>query len=242
MQPLAGKTALITGAERGIGRAIALRLAADGAAVIVNFLGDAKAAQAVTEAIVLRGGSARAFQADVSDLDQVKAMFGSIDGLDVLVNNAGVGTPGELGQIDPDVFDSVFAVNVRGPMLCAQEALAHMSRGGRIVNVSSSTTEFPLPGMSAYVASKAALRALTEVWAKELGRRGINVNSVMPGPTSPGMADLAPPEIREAVAQSSPYGRLGAAEEIADAVAFLCGPDSRWVSGHHLLVNGAASA
>lgn len=242
MQPLAGKTALVTGAERGIGRAIALRLAADGAAVIVNFLEDSRAAQAVTEVIVSRGGSARTLQADVSNRAQVKAMFGSIDGLDVLVNNAGVGTPGELGQIDPDVFDRVFAVNVRGPMLCAQEALAHMSRGGRIVNVSSSTTEFPLPGMSAYVASKAALRALTEVWAKELGRRGINVNSVMPGPTSPGMADLAPPEIREAVAQSSPYGRLGAAEEIADAVAFLCGPDSRWVSGHHLLVNGAASA
>jgi len=242
MQPLAGKTALVTGAERGIGRAIALRLAADGAAVLVNFLEDSAAAQAVADAIVAAGGSARTLRADVSDASQVKAMFGVIDVLHVLVNNAGVGTPGALGSIDPAGFDGVFAVNVRGPMLCAQEALALMPPGSRIVNVSSSTTVFPLAGMSAYVASKAALRALTEVWAKELGGRGINVNSVMPGPTSPGMADLAPPELREMVAQSSPYGRLGSAAEIADAVAFLCGPDSRWVSGHHLLVNGAASA
>jgi 3-oxoacyl-[acyl-carrier protein] reductase len=242
MQPLFGKTALVTGAERGIGRAIALRLAADGATVIVNFLEDSAAAQAVVDAIVAAGGVARALCADVSDPSQVKAMFGAIDALHLLVNNAGVGTPGALGDIDPAGFDAVFAVNVRGPMLCAQEALALMPPGSRIVNISSSTTVFPLPGMSAYVASKAALRALTEVWAKELGGRGINVNSVMPGPTSPGMADLAPPELRAIVAQSSPYGRLGSAAEIADVVAFLCGPDSRWVSGHHLLVNGAASA
>jgi len=242
MQALAGKTALVTGAERGIGRAIALRLAADGAAVILNFLDDGAAAQAIADVIVADGGSARTVRADVSVPSQVKAMFSAVDVLHILVNNAGVGTPGALGHIDPDAFDGVFAVNVRGPMLCAQEALAFMPPGSRIVNVSSSTTVHPLPGMSAYVASKAAVRALTEVWAKELGVRGINVNSVMPGPTSPGMADLAPPQLRELVAQSSPYGRLGSADEIAAVVAFLCGPDSRWVSGHHLMVNGAASA
>lgn len=242
MRPLEGRTALVTGAERGIGRAIALRLAADGATAIVNYLADAGAADAVVSAIVTAGGAARALQADVSDASQVEAMFSAVPHLDILVNNAGVGTPGMLGEIDPAVFDAVFAVNVRGVMLCAQSAIARMPSGGRIVNLSSSTTVHPIPGMSAYVASKAAVRALTEVWAKELGGRGITVNSVLPGPTSPGMADLAPPALREAVARASPFGRLGQAAEIADAVAFLCGPDARWVSGHHLLVNGAASA
>jgi 3-oxoacyl-[acyl-carrier protein] reductase len=242
MQPLNGSTALVTGAERGIGKAIALRLAADGADVVINFLEDCAAAAAVAATITGRGGRARTVAADVSDPAQVKQLFADLGRVDILVNNAGIGLPGALGEIDPAVFDRVFAVNVRGPMLCAQEALARMPRGGRIVNVSSSTTEFPLPGMSAYTASKAAVRALTAVWAKELGARGITVNSVMPGPTSPGMADLAPVEVREAVARASPFGRLGAAEEIADAVAFLCGPDARWVSGHHLMVNGAASA
>jgi 3-oxoacyl-[acyl-carrier protein] reductase len=242
MKALEKKTALVTGAERGIGRAIALRLAADGAAVIVNYLADATAAAAVVAEITAAGAQAYALQADVSDSAQVDAMFGAIPELHLLVNNAGIGTPGMLGQIDPAAFDGVFAVNVRGVMLCAQAAIARMPSGGRIVNISSSTAVHPIPGMSAYVASKAAVRALTEVWAKELGARGINVNSVLPGPTSPGMADLAPPELRDAVARASPFGRLGQASEIADAVAFLCGPDARWVSGHHLMVNGAASA
>lgn len=242
MRPLEGKTALVTGAERGIGRAIAMRLASDGASLVVNYLADAEAAAQVVDAILSAGGSARALRADVSDAAQVDTMFAAVPELHVLVNNAGVGTPGMLGDIDPAVFDGVFAVNVRGVMLCAQAAIARMPAGGRIVNISSSTAVHPIPGMSAYVASKAAVRALTEVWAKELGARGINVNSVLPGPTSPGMADLAPPELRDAVARASPYGRLGKASEIADAVAFLCGPDAGWVSGHHLMVNGAASA
>lgn len=242
MPALSGRTALVTGAERGIGRAIALRLARDGASLIVNYLADAAAAASVVSEIMAAGGEARALQADVSDAAQVETMFRAVPELHVLVNNAGVGTPGMLGEIDPVVFDGVFAVNVRGVMLCAQGAIARMPAGGRIVNISSSTAVHPIPGMSAYVASKAAVRALTEVWAKELGVRGITVNSVLPGPTSPGMADLAPPELREAVARASPFGRLGQASEIADAVAFLCGPDARWVSGHHLMVNGAASA
>ena len=242
MATLSGKIALVTGAERGIGREIALRLARDGASVGVNFLSDTAAAEAVCAEIRALGAEARALQADVSDADAVSSMFLQIPALDILVNNAGVGTPGALGDIDPAVFDGVFAVNVRGTLLCAQHAIARMPNGGRIVNISSSTTVHPIPGMSAYVASKAAVRALTEVWAKELGGRGINVNSVMPGPTSPGMADLAPPELREIVARASPWGRLGNAAEIADAVGFLCGPDARWVSGHHLMVNGAASA
>jgi 3-oxoacyl-[acyl-carrier protein] reductase len=117
-----------------------------------------------------------------------------------------------------------------------------MPAGGRIVNISSSTTQFPIPGLSVYTATKAAVRALTEVWAKELGGRGICVNTVVPGPTSPGMADLAPPEVQEAIRKASPFGRIADADEIAAVVAFLCSEDARWISGQHVLVNGAATA
>jgi len=240
--PLKGTTALVTGAERGIGRAIALRLAEEGAAVIVNFLEDREAAEAVVAAAGKLGASARAVQADVSDAVQVAAMFAQIDSLDCLINNAGTGVPGRLDEIQPEHIDAVFAVNVRGAALCAQAAAARMGRGGRIINMSSSTTLYPLPGMSVYTASKAALRSFTEVWAKELGARGINVNSVLPGPTSPGMLDLATEEIRQAMARASPYGRVGHADEIADVVAFLCGRGARWISGQHIVVNGAANA
>ena len=188
------------------------------------------------------GATARAVQADVSDAVQVAAMFAQIDRLDCLINNAGTGIPGRLEEIRAEDIDAVFAVNVRGAAMCAQAAAARMGRGGRIVNISSSTTLYPLPGMSVYTASKAALRSFTEVWAKELGERGINVNSVLPGPTSPGMLDLATEEVRQAMALASPYGRVGHADEIADVVAFLCGSGARWISGQHIVVNGAASA
>jgi len=242
MRSLRGKVALVTGAERGIGRAIAHRLAAEGAEVIVNYPGAAEPAERVAAEIRKAGGVARTAQADVSDEAQVSAMFQALPPLDILVNNAGIGVPAMLGEITRDMLESLFSVNVWGTVFCSQAALARMPPGGRIINLSSSTTQFPIPGISVYTATKNAVRAFTEVWAKELGGRGINVNSVMPGPTSPGMADLAPPEVKEAVKRASPFGRLGAADEIAAVVAFLCSDDARWISGQHLLVNGAASA
>lgn len=242
MQPLSGKVAVVTGAERGIGRAIALRLAGDGARVIVNYLEDVEAADGVVADIAAAGGVATALQADVSSAAQVAALFSQLEQVDLLVNNAGTGIPGPLGEIDEAALDHVFSVNVKGALLCAQAAIERMRAGGRIINLSSSTTQYALPGISVYTASKAALRAFTEVWAKELGARGINVNSVMPGPTSPGMTDQASPEVRAAMEQASPFGRIGHASEIADVVAFLCGHDARWISGQHLLVNGAANA
>ena len=239
---LDGKVALVTGAERGIGRAIALRLARDGAEVLVNYPADATAASTVVATIVAAGGAARAVRADVADDAQVAAMLYGVERVDLLVNNAGVGVPAMLGEITGQMLDDVFAVNVKGMVFCAQHVLRRMPAGGRIVNISSSTTQFPIPGLSVYTATKAAVRGLTEVWAKELGSRGICVNSVVPGPTSPGMADLAPPEIMEAVKKASPFGRIAAADEIAAVVAFLCSEDARWVSGQHVLVNGAAIA
>jgi 3-oxoacyl-[acyl-carrier protein] reductase len=239
---LDGKVALVTGAERGIGRAIALRLARDGAEVLVNYPTDATAAATVVATIVAAGGAARAIRADVADDAQVAAMLDGVERVDLLVNNAGIGIPAMLGEITGRMLDDVFAVNVKGMVFCAQHVLPRMPAGGRIVNISSSTTQFPIPGLSVYTATKAAVRGLTEVWAKELGSRGICVNSVVPGPTSPGMADLAPPEIMEAVRKASPFGRIAAADEIAAVVAFLCSDDARWVSGQHVLVNGAAIA
>ena len=225
-----------------IGRAIALRLAEDGAEVLVNYPTDPTAANGVVEEIRVVGGRARALHGDVSSEQQVEEMLRDIPQIDLLINNAGVGVPAMVGQITRPMLDFMFGVNVYGLVFCTQAALPRMSAGGRIVNISSSTTEFPIPGVSVYTATKSAVRTFTEVWARELGSRGINVNSVMPGPTSPGMADLAPPEVRQAIMLASPFGRLGAADEIAAVVAFLCGEDARWVSGHHLMVNGAASA
>ena len=239
---LHGKVALVTGAERGIGRAIALRLARDGAEVLVNHPADSSAADAVVAEIRATGGTARAVRADVSDDAQVAGMLAGVARVDLLVNNAGIGVPAMLGEITGRMLDDVFAVNVKGMVFCAQHVLRRMPAGGRIVNISSSTTQFPIPGLSVYTATKAAVRALTEVWAKELGAREICVNSVVPGPTSPGMADLAPPEVMAAVRKASPFGRIAAADEIAAVVAFLCSEDARWVSGQHVLVNGAATA
>jgi 3-oxoacyl-[acyl-carrier protein] reductase len=242
MTGLTGRIALVTGAERGIGRAIALKLAAHGAEVLVNHPAGSSAAEEVVATISAGGGRARAVQADVSNAGQVRSMLSPYERIDILVNNAGIGVPAPLGQITEQMLDDVFAVNVKGMVFCAQEVLPRMPSGGRIVNVSSSTAQFPIPGLSVYTASKHAVRGLTEVWSRELGGRGITVNSVMPGPTSPGMADLAPPEVMEAVKRASPFGRIAAADEIAAVVAFLCSDEARWVSGQHVLVNGAATA
>ena len=242
MSRFTNKVALVTGAERGIGRAIAVRLASEGADVLVNYPADATAALGVVATIRAAGGSATAVRADVADDAQVAAMLALIERVDFLVNNAGIGIPAMLGDITPRMLDEVFAVNVKGMVFCAQHVLPRMPDGGRIVNISSSTTQFPLPGLSVYTATKSAVRGLTEVWAKELGNRGICVNSVVPGPTSPGMADAAPPDVLDAVKRSSPFGRIAAADEIAAVVAFLCSDDARWISGQHVLVNGAALA
>lgn len=242
MAPLSGKLALVTGSETGIGRAITLALARDGADLVLHYLEDSAAVEQVASEVRAAGVKATVAAADLADPAQVAALFEPIDRLDILVNNAGTGVRAEVGEITADAVDTVFAVNVRGTALCASLASHRMGDGGRIINISSSTTVYPQPGMSIYTASKAAIRAFTEVWAKELGSRGINVNSVLPGPTSPGMTDRAPAEVKTAMAALSPYGRIGHADEIADVVAFLCGPGARWISGQHLLVNGAASA
>ena len=170
MSRFGSKVALVTGAERGIGRAIALRLAGEGAEVLVNYPAAAGPAHEVVATIRAAGGSARAVQADVSDDAQVAAMLAGIERVDFLVNNAGIGVPAMLGEITAQMLDEVFAVNVKGMVFCAQRVLPRMPAGGRIVNISSSTTQYAIPGLSVYTATKSAVRGLTRPDESRNGR------------------------------------------------------------------------
>jgi 3-oxoacyl-[acyl-carrier protein] reductase len=245
MNGLRDKVAVVTGSGRGIGRAVAERLAADGANVVVNYGSSGEEADDLVRAIEGRGGRALAVRANVTKQAEVQALFSAVDEhfgrLDILVNNAGIAEAAPLEAITEEMIDRVFAVNVKGVVFAAQEAARRLGAGGRIVNVSSSTADFPLPGLSVYAGSKAVPKVFAQVWARELAPRGITVNSVVPGPTSPGMIDRAPEHLRAQVAGASPFGRMGTAEEVAAVVAFLCSDDARWVSGQNILVNGAGT-
>ncbi len=192
------------------------------------------------------GGKALAIQADMSQVADIRRLFQTtIDRfgqLDILVNNAGIANSGAIAEVTEEDFDAVFAVNVRGVFFALQEAARRMNHYGRIVNISSSTSLNPsMPGIAVYAASKAAPKLFVEVLAQELGSKVITVNSVLPGPTSPGMFDNLPEEIREEAAASSPFGRIGQAQDIADVVAFLVSEEARWITGQHILVNGGAT-
>lgn len=246
MGNLAGKVALVTGGGRGIGSVIALRLAADGAIVIVNYAHSQAGADEVVKSITGKGGKALAIQADIGRRAEIARMFQQIDRdpgrIDIVVNCAGVGSSTPLsGEIDEQTVETILGVNLRGPLYIAAEAAKRMASGGRIINFASSVVEFPFAGASVYAGAKAAVKTFTEVWAKELGNKGITVNTVTPGATSPGMIDNSPAH-RGFFEKASPFGRVGKAEEIAAVVAFLCSPEASWVSGTHILVNGAANA
>ena len=245
MENLHGKTALVTGSSRGIGRAIAERLARDGAAIAINYAGNGREADEVVRGIEAAGGRAVAIQADLSRVAEIRRLFGEVDRqlghLDILVNNAGVAAMTPLAEVDEETFDRVFALNAKAVLFCCQEAAKRLGQGGRIVNVSSSSTEFPMIGMSVYAASKAVPKAFTEVLAKELGPKGITVNTVVPGPTVPGMFAHAPEAMQEGAARSSPFGRIGRPDDIAGVVSFLASGDAGWVTGQHILANGGAT-
>lgn len=245
-EPLKGKVALVTGAGRGIGREIALRLARDGASVIVHFSSSEAGAQDTVTSIQSAGGQAVACRADLAKRVEVQAMFSTIDRspgrIDIVVNSAGVSGGGALAELVEEQLDWMLGVNLRGPLFVASEAARRLTEGGRIINIASSLGEFPMAGSGIYSATKVALESFTESWAKELGRRGVTVNTVIPGATSPGMMDTAPEGARSFFEKASPFGRIGRAEEIAAVVAFLASPEASWVSGAHVLANGAANA
>lgn len=242
---LAGKVALVTGAGRGIGREIALRLARDGAALVVHYSGSEAGARETASAIESEAGDAFVHRADIARRPEVRALFAAIDErfgrLDIVVNSAGVSGGGKLADLDEDQAEWLLGVNLKGPLYVASEAARRLGEGGRIVNLGSTMSEFPLAGSGVYSAAKAAVKSFTESWAKELGARGITVNTVIPGATSPGMAERTPEPFRSQYLKASPFGRIGRAEEIAAVVAFLCSPEASWVSGAHILANGAAN-
>jgi 3-oxoacyl-[acyl-carrier protein] reductase len=240
---LEGKAALVTGASRGIGRAIALRLAQDGASIVVNYSGSAEAAQRVVAEIEAAGGRAVAVQADVSKPADVERLFDEtvrhFGRLDILVNNAGVFFTKPLVEVGEAEFDRIFAVNVKGTFFACQEAAKRLSDGGRIVNFSSSTTAMMLPRYSAYVATKGAVEQLSHVLAKELGPRGITVNVFSPGPTDTELfSSDKTEEDKRRFAQMAALGRLGQPQDIADVVAFLASDDARWITGQNIRTNG----
>lgn len=245
--PLADRRALVTGGASGIGRATAVRLAADGAGVVVNHVGDPHPAEELVDAIVRRGGRAIAIAADVSDEMQVRDLFvraaEELGVIDVLVNNAGVERPFALTEMPLAEWNRVLAVNLTGPFLCAREfarGLGEVGSDGVIVNVSSVHEVIPWPRFSHYCASKGGLKLFAQTIARELAPNGIRVVNVAPGaiatPINDGLADDA--DKRRAVEAEIPWGRLGKPEEVAAAIAWLAGPQAQYVTGSTLFVDG----
>ncbi|MFE6691325.1 SDR family oxidoreductase [Streptomyces sp. NPDC057743] len=252
MGDLNGMTALVTGASRGVGRGIALRLARDGALVAVHYGRNADAAGETVERI--RGGGGRAFPvgAELGVPGDAEALFATFDaelaaagaepGLDILVNNAAISLPGHIDEVTPEEFDRVLAVNTKAPFFLIQHGLRRMRDGGRIVNVSSAVTSTAFPSTIAYGLSKGALDTLTHTLAKDLGARRITVNAVAPGflETDINAAMRSTPEAHAALAAISVFNRLGRPADVADVVAFLASDDARWITGQRLDVTGGS--
>lgn len=246
MSRLGQKAALVTGGSRGIGAAIAKRLAAEGAEVAITYAKDAGAASSVVNEIRRSGGNAIAIQADAADVNaarsavaQTVAAFGR---LDILVNNAGTAIPKTFEETTLEEMDRVIDINLRGAMVATQEALKHLKDGGRIVMIGSSVSERVLtPGLVAYSATKGAVKMFTQGLAREVGSRGITVNNVQPGPIdtdlNPASGDWAVPQI--AVTALNRYGK---AEEVAALVAFVASPEASYITGANLSVDGGTNA
>jgi 3-oxoacyl-[acyl-carrier protein] reductase len=237
------KVAIITGASRGIGRAIALRLARDGFAVVVNYANDEREAKKAVDQIRGAGGQAIAVQADISKATDVARLFDQAEhafgGIDVLVNNAGIMPTKPIFEMENELFERTFAVNVRGTFNTLKQAVKRLRRGGRIVNLSSAPMALALPANAIYNASKAAVDALTKTLANEFRGRNITVNAVAPGPTATMLFFNGKSEEQiEQYAKMAPLERLGTPEDMANVVAFLTGPDGGWINGQTIRSNG----
>lgn len=245
-QKLAGKTALVTGASKGIGASIAKHLAAAGASVVVNYSSSKAGADRVVVDITAAGGKAVALQGDVSSADEIvhlvagaKAAFG---GLDILVNNAGIYEFAALEAITPEHFHRQFNLNVLGLLLTIQEAAKHFpARGGSIINISSLVSKKAVPGASVYSATKGAVDAITRSLANELGARKIRVNAINPGMVETEgthTTGITSGDFRKAIESQTPLGRIGRPEDIAPAAVFLASDDSSWLTGETLFIAG----
>jgi NAD(P)-dependent dehydrogenase (short-subunit alcohol dehydrogenase family) len=249
MGALDGKIALVTGASRGIGRAIALRLGADGALVAVHFNRDRAAAQAVVTAIGAAGATAFAIAADFIEPSAAEQLFVAFDAslrqrgdrprLDILINNAGIGGRQPIEKVVPDDFERMIAINLRAPFFVMQQALPRLVDGGRIINISSTAARISYAETPLYGASKAALQSLTLSTAKRLGPRGITVNAVAPGATRTDLNLLArDPQSATQIASETILGRVGEPEDIADVVAFLASDQAHWITGQVIEASG----
>ncbi|TPL96039.1 SDR family oxidoreductase [Mesorhizobium sp. B2-3-10] len=237
------KAAIVTGASKGIGAAIARRLARDGIAVVVNYARGQAEAEALVRAIEADGGKAIAVQADIAVPAGIASLFDAgekaFGGIDILVNNAGIMKLSPIAQADDAFFDTQVAINLGGVFRGMREGAKRIRDGGRIVNFSSSVVGLYQPGYGVYAATKAAVEAMTHILAKELGARGITVNAVAPGPVETALfTDGKSAAQIEATAKMIPLGRLGQPDDIAGVVSFLAGPDSAWVNGQIIRANG----
>jgi 3-oxoacyl-[acyl-carrier protein] reductase len=246
MSKLANKVALVTGGSRGIGAAIAKRLAADGASVAITYAKDASAASAVVKAIELAGGKAVAIQADAANAEAVQSAVekavATLGRLDVLVNNAGTAIPKKFEETTLEELDRVIDINIRGVFVATQAALKHMNSGGRIVMIGSCVGERMMtPGLVPYSATKGAVKMFTQGLSREVGSRGITVNNIQPGPIdtdlNPAAGDWAEPQ-----KAATALNRYGQVDEVAALVAFVAGPESSYITGANLTVDGGTNA
>ncbi|MFD9405876.1 SDR family NAD(P)-dependent oxidoreductase [Streptomyces sp. NPDC059989] len=245
MGKLDGKTALVTGSSRGIGRGIALALAAEGARVSVHYAGNEVAAKETVRTIEEAGGRAFAIRAELGLPGDAEALWAAFDehadGLDILVNNAGIAGPGLIHEVTEADYDKVFAVNAKAPFFIIQKGLERLRDGGRIINLSSGVTKVAFPGMTSYAASKGAVEVLTLTLAETLGSRGITVNAVSPGTIETDIHPwLADPAARAHASGFSVFNRVGQPEDVADVVAFLASDDARWITGQNIDVSGGS--
>lgn len=243
MGALKEKVILVTGASRGIGAEVAKQLAAAGAKVIVNYAGGNEAAEQVVDFIQQQGGDALALQADVSNAAAVKKLFSDAINhygrIDVLVNNAGIMINKLIKDTTDEDFDRQFKVNVKGVFNTLREAATRLADNGSVINFSTSVNRLMLPTYGTYVATKSAVEQLTAVFAKEVGSRGINVNSVSPGPTNTELFTHGKPqEVIDRLAALSAFNRIGETQDIAKLIVFLASDDAKWISAQNIGVNG----
>ncbi|MDG0791124.1 SDR family oxidoreductase [Cohnella ginsengisoli] len=240
---LQGKVAIVTGASRGIGRQIAIQLAASGAKVVVNYASNPGKAEEVVQTIEQAGGEAAAIGADVSKVSDVEALFertlGQYGRVDIVVNNAGVMDNAAIAEVTEAAFDRQFAINVKGTYFACQQAMKHMSPGGAIINFSTSVAGAMLPTYSVYAATKGAVEQLTRQLAKEFGPKDITINCIAPGQVSTELFLTGKSEeLVDSFRRMNAFGRLGEPEDIANAVELLAGDKGRWITGQTLRVNG----
>lgn len=240
---LANKVALVTGASRGIGQAIAELLAANGAHVVVNYVHNKRLAEDIVHRIEQNGGHALAVQADVSKMADLHTLFQTtieqLGHVDILVNNAGIMTTKPIELITEQDFDREFAINVKGTYFACQLAARHMQAGGRIINFSTSVVGQMMPAYSLYAATKGAVEQITRQLAKELGSKNITINAIAPGPVNTELFTTGKPEGQiETIKRVIAFGRLGEPADIAKAVLFLASDEAEWITGQTLRANG----